>query len=104
MAYLIGIVSEEEAATLKARGWELGDFDDDFIGEISRQIEENTNGTPEKMVVVYVDNNLFNVMSGPDWDKSEAPLGEAPGIVVPEVVKDQDALRASVEEALAALD
>jgi hypothetical protein len=32
--------------------------------------EDHKNGT--RAVVVFIDHSLFNVMNGPDWDKSHA--------------------------------
>lgn len=68
MAYLIGIVTETEAKELQRRGWELGSVDDRFFEELSVTFER-TNGTSDQMVQVFVDNDLFGVMNGPDWDK-----------------------------------
>jgi hypothetical protein len=68
MAYLIGIVTDEEAAQLQRRGWSLKDLDQDCLDEVSA-LREDTNNTSDRLVMVYVDNNLFKVMDGPDWEK-----------------------------------
>ena len=73
MAYLIGIVTDEEAALLQRRGWELKDLDQDCLDEVGA-LREDTNNTSDRLVMVHVENDLFKVMDGPDWEKSVAPF------------------------------
>jgi hypothetical protein len=63
MAYIIGLLSAEEEAELKRRGWTVEqapnvDFD---TGESSN--------FPRSMRMVWVDQDMFKIMDGPDWDK-----------------------------------
>lgn len=69
MAYIIGYVNAEEKKVLLDRGWDIepaskynlvGDDYDKLIG---------TPPNGEEAVVIFVDSSVFNVMSGPDWEK-----------------------------------
>lgn len=71
MAYIAGYVTKEERAILERRGWDVenaskynlvGDTPDHLIGTPSEEHE---------VVVIFVDTNLIDIMSGPDWDTSE---------------------------------
>jgi hypothetical protein len=74
MAYLFGLVTKKEAAALKKRGWTLEDPQDmieeaqDTAGDLHERQQAGTD-KGNAFVGVYVDTNLFEVMSGPDWDK-----------------------------------
>ncbi len=68
MAYLIGLANKEEIQELEKRGWEIEDAPKEFTksqGELSEAIYE------EEYIMVWVDNSLFNIMNGPDWEKGE---------------------------------
>jgi hypothetical protein len=58
MAYLIGLVDEDEKKELERRGWELEDPPAELVGEHDKE-----------MVMVWVDQDLFKIMDGPDWEK-----------------------------------
>lgn len=81
MAYLLGLVTPEEAEVLRRRGWRL-ETSEEMVKEIldtaiecrERQGEvlgPSMRRLRESLVGVFVDNDLYNIMSGPDWDKSE---------------------------------
>ena len=70
MAYIIGLVSKKEKKILEARGWDM-EAPPKELGRTSRNGEE--------MVSVFVDSDLFAIMSGPDWDKSIAKQGKEGG-------------------------
>lgn len=64
MTWLIGLVNEGELELLRGRGWE--------VTEPPAEAAEALFGTREedslyRLVSCYVDNDLFNIMSGPDW-------------------------------------
>ena len=61
MAYIIGLLKPEEERELERRGWEL---EEPPVALVPR---EPTPGT--RMRMVFVDSDMFNVMSGPDWDQ-----------------------------------
>jgi len=68
MAYIIGLVTQEEKIELERRGWEFNSVED-LVKEINSvgkndKIDENV-----ELVGVYVDNSMFSVMDGPDWEK-----------------------------------
>lgn len=56
MAWIIGGVTKEEAEELKRRGWDL------------LKPESVVPPFPKDTVAVFVDNDLFKIMSGPDWE------------------------------------
>jgi hypothetical protein len=73
MAYIVGIVSKEEKAELEARGWDIDTASYyNLVGSESRHLidMEGKEDTFEA-VVIFVDSNLFDIMSGPDWDKGK---------------------------------
>lgn len=65
MAYIVGLLNVEEEAELVRRGWQV---------EKAPPIDFDTGGpsqSPERMRMVWVDQDMFNIMSGPDWDKGQ---------------------------------
>ena len=58
MAYLIGLVNEDEKKELERRGWEFEEPPAELVGEHDKE-----------MVMVWVDQDLFKIMDGPDWEK-----------------------------------
>lgn len=61
MAWIVGSVSAEERKELERRGWRL---------DQPHVVFENEPGSwPDDCVAVYVDNDVFQIMNGPDWDK-----------------------------------
>jgi hypothetical protein len=59
MAYIVGIVSQEEKAELERRGWEI----EVPPTELTSTVEDG-----DEVIQVWVDSSVFNVMNGPDWD------------------------------------
>lgn len=65
MAYILGYVTDAEIKVLKERGWDIENF-----GDIKSELIACDNPEmPHKFCAVYVDNDMFSVMNGPDWDK-----------------------------------
>lgn len=75
MAYIVGLLTEEEQTDLEQRGWE---FEEAPAGYIDPDADDG----PERMKSIWVDNSMFGIMTGPDWsgpaDKSLLE-GLAPG-------------------------
>jgi hypothetical protein len=81
MAWLIGLATDAEIMLLRKRGWEVEeapaavrslyalpdpDRPDASLGE---SVDPATGSRiVTRAVQVYVDNDLFNIMSGPDWN------------------------------------
>lgn len=67
MAYLIGLVTPAEAEVLKMRGWDLEDppAPDYFTAEDQSDIPDEEKA---QYVMVWVDTNLFEIMSEPTWE------------------------------------
>jgi len=65
MAYIIGLVSPEEKAELERRGWEIETPPTEF------ETDPYTDNLNHKMIMVWVDSNLFDIMDGPDWEKGK---------------------------------
>ena len=59
MAYIIGLLNETEQAELERRGWSVEDAPEDF------------DETLLNLKMVWVDNDMFQIMDGPDWEKGE---------------------------------
>ena len=69
MAFLVGYVSPEEKAELTRRGWEVEPAERyNLIGDLDEYLLGGPHGDDEA-VVIFVDNDLFSIMDGPDWDK-----------------------------------
>jgi hypothetical protein len=62
MAYIIGLCTPEEKAILQRRGWEFEKPPDELLPEVD--YEPST----LELCMVYVDRDMFAIMSGPDWD------------------------------------
>jgi hypothetical protein len=78
MAYVVGYVSAAERAELERRGWDVEDATS-YLPEGNDLLGEAPKGLAA--VIVWVDNTLFDMMSGPDWekgpDKEEDPFRPA---------------------------
>ncbi len=63
MAFIVGLVSPEEEIELIARGWELE--------EAPEELRPTSDNYDKRMKcrMIFVDANLFDIMSGPDWEK-----------------------------------
>ena len=72
MAWLFGIVTPAELAVLRNRGWVVRDRTKEVVKEL-RDIEDLVNdpsvqsSTP--VAAVFVDSDLLQIMSGPDWEQ-----------------------------------
>ncbi len=67
MAYIVGLLTEEEERTLKARGWDLEAAPRELNPhEPSTSVADDY---PSRFRMVWVDASMFEIMSGPDWDK-----------------------------------
>lgn len=67
MAYIIGLVTDEELAKLRAIGWD----DED------PPIELKSNSLPEMTTrAFWVDSSVFDVMTGQDWEQQESKEGD----------------------------
>ena len=63
MAYIIGFLSAEEQTELERRGWEVEDAP-------RVDYDNNVTSASEAMKMVWVDQDMFKIMDGPDWDKA----------------------------------
>ena len=62
MAYIIGNVYLKDIEELRRRGWVVETAPTDFHSE--EKVPD------EKTIMVYVDSDLIDIMSGPDWTVS----------------------------------
>lgn len=62
MAYIVGILTEDEEAELKKRGWIL----EDAPAELIDASEESAR---DRCRMVWISSTMFDIMSGPDWEK-----------------------------------
>jgi hypothetical protein len=65
MAFIMGLLSEKEERELTRRGWDVEVPD----SEIAKSLCLNSG--VDKFRMVWVDNDMFDIMNGPDWDKGE---------------------------------
>ena len=70
MAWIIGAVSRAEMKELERRGWEIEEPPLAFL--TSEDYEDFHKHEDEVWIMVYVDSDVFKIMSGPDWDKGES--------------------------------
>lgn len=66
MAYIVGIVSQEERRKLETAGWEFEDAPAQLIPE-DMPISERGD-----FKMVWIDASMFEIMTGPEW---ETPKG-----------------------------
>ncbi len=66
MAYIIGLLSEAEEMELRRRGWEV-EVPDRAVADYLCP----DRGADAMVRMVWVDANMFDVMSGPDWDSGK---------------------------------
>ena len=69
MAYVVGLLTEEEEQTLKARGWELEPAPAELVPTDPPTFAPDDYKSRFKMV--WVDATMFDIMNGPDWDKED---------------------------------
>jgi hypothetical protein len=62
MAYIIGLVNKEEIEELERRGWTL-----EYAPENLDSEDYDTEKYSMKMI--FVDANMIDIMSGPDWQQ-----------------------------------
>ena len=62
MAYIIGYLTPGEEQELKKRGWKLEPPPEQLIPNCDREAWK-------RYKMVWVDNDMLSIMSGPDWDK-----------------------------------
>lgn len=83
MAFICGLITKEEKETLERRGWKVEPGPKDLlpVPKLCSRWPEDTDFLvhdwdpkgPERIwCQVWVDSSMFEVMSGPDWDKSES--------------------------------
>jgi hypothetical protein len=65
MAWIIGIVTDEECKRLQEIGWEDCDPPKEMLSE------DELRGTfkDSKTRAFFVDNDVFSIMTGPDWEQ-----------------------------------
>ena len=71
MAYVVGLLTEEEEQTLKTRGWELEPAPAELVPTDPPTLAPDDYKCRFKMV--WVDAGMFDIMSGPDWEKGSLP-------------------------------
>jgi hypothetical protein len=62
MAYIIGYVTPGQEQELIRRGWELESPPEELIPDCDKEARK-------RYKMVWVDNDMYSIMSGPDWDK-----------------------------------
>jgi len=74
MAWITGLVSDEELDTLRKLGWEDTDPPAEMLSE-----DELRGVAHVQTRAFFVDNDLYAIMTGPDWEQPNAGLsgGEA---------------------------
>jgi len=66
MAWIIGLVSDEELNTLRKLGWE--DVDPPAV----MLSEDELRGVADVQTrAFFVDNDLYAIMTGPDWEQPD---------------------------------
>lgn len=68
MAFIIGLATDAEIAELERRGWEIESVPDGFLQEHEPPLDQAPD-EGDRWIQVWVDNSVFSVMDGPDWEK-----------------------------------
>lgn len=61
MAYIVGLLTKEEEQELARRGWDVEPAPTELIDPDDEEIRD-------RMKMVWVDTNMFDVMNGADWE------------------------------------
>ena len=69
MAYIVGLASPDEIKELERRGWEVEDAPTYFGSPTGSGTSKKNDD--DRYIMVFVDNDLFNIMDGPDWEKAD---------------------------------
>jgi len=64
MAYIVGLLTLDEQKKLINRGWELEDGPTELKPDSEIPDEYN-------FLMCWVDSSMFDIMNGPDWDRSD---------------------------------
>jgi hypothetical protein len=97
MAYIAGLASPSEIAELKNRGWLVGD-QRVVLDELLQNVRRHPAGTDaDQLVIYYVDNELYRIMTGPGWP--QPPASSPTAVAVAET--DEVRLRATALAATA---
>jgi hypothetical protein len=68
--YVTGYATQAEVEELERRGWEIEYAHEyNLIGEGEGYLFEPPEDERTRVIVVWVDSSVFEVMDGPDWDK-----------------------------------
>jgi hypothetical protein len=70
MAYIIGLLDDKEEAKLTSRGWDVEVPSEELLHELDELPDRHKPGEPQ-FRMVWVDNDMFKIMSGPDWEKEK---------------------------------
>ena len=68
MAYIVGFLSEDEERVLVSRGWQLEASPRELVPSDPPTFAPD--GYASRFRMVWVDASMFEIMNGPDWDKS----------------------------------
>lgn len=69
MAWIIGLVSDEELNTLRKLGWEDADPPAEMLSE-----DELRGVADAQTRAFFVDNDLYAIMTGPDWEQPNSSV------------------------------
>jgi hypothetical protein len=76
MAYIIGLLTQEEITELERRGWDMEDVPPAVLEELQGtpidppdEVTAAEFGIATIWKMAWVDSSVFEVMDGPDWDK-----------------------------------
>ena len=70
MAFIVGYATNEEVTELERRGWEVEDAQKyNLVGEDPEFLVGTPPEAQERVIAIFVDNGVFDVMNGPDWEK-----------------------------------
>jgi hypothetical protein len=68
--FVVGFATKEEIEELEKRGWEVEPAEKyNLIGDSDPYLMEAPKSEDTKAIVIWVDSSVFDVMSGPDWEK-----------------------------------
>lgn len=69
MAWIVGILNKDEEDILRKRGWEIEELQPGTSKSVAAMAVFGDDNEPLKMA--WIDNDMFSIMSGPDWDTDE---------------------------------
>lgn len=99
MATIIGLVTDKEISLLRKRGWEVDTYTRKTLPDSLQEIcTIDDCDAVHKVAVIYVDRDLFEILSDSDWDVSPDYIRTSTDANYRDVAATRGVIRALLKE------